>query len=100
MKLTGKIEVFKSKKGYLLGIIKAFSQDNKMIAKEFVDVQVKDEKLAKKVVEGKTITFDVSEGYLNLRHVELETESFNRLVISISKAKVVDIFPKDKTSKK
>lgn len=100
MLLTGKIEVFKNKKGYLTGMLKSFTQDNKLIATEYVSVKIADSKLAEKVTEGKTVTFDVELGYLNIRHVELETESFNKFEISIAKAKVVSVFPEEKKTTK
>lgn len=100
MKLSGKIEVFKNKKGYATGIIKAFSEDKKVIAKEFVDVELKDEKVRDKLTEGKTLTLNVEEGYLNLKHVELDTESFNRIVVSVVKASVVAVFPEEKKTTK
>lgn len=100
MKLSGKIEVFKNKKGYATGIIKAFSQDKKVVAKEFVDVELKDEDVSKKLTEGKTLTLNVIEGYLNLKHVELETESFNRMVVSICTAEIISVFPEEKKTTK
>ena len=69
MLLSGKIEVFKNKKGYLTGILKSFDKDNNLLGKMFVSVNIRDEKLAEKVVEGKTLTFDVETGYLDCVHV-------------------------------
>lgn len=102
MVLTGKIEVFKNKKGYPVGILKSFNKDGELTGKMFVSVRIADEKLASKVVDGKTLTIDVETGYLNVIHVELETESFEKFEISIVKGKVVAVFPEEekKTTKK
>lgn len=95
MFVTGKIEVFKNKKGYLTGVIKSFDKDGVLVAKEMVSVSIVDEKLAKKVVDGKTVTIDVTKGYLDLVHVELESESFNKFKVAIKEGKVVKVFPED-----
>lgn len=100
MLLTGKIEVFKGKKGYLVGKITGFDQDKKPTGHCFIDVKIADEKLSSKIVDGKTLTLDVELGYLNVRHVELETESFDKLEYSIKKAKVVSVFPEEKKATK
>lgn len=99
MKLTGKIEVFKNKRGYLTGKINSFDKEGKLIATEYVEVKISDEKLADKVNNGKTVTIDVTKGFLNIVHVELETESFNKFVVAIVEGKVVSIYPEDKASK-
>lgn len=102
MLLTGKIEVFKNKKGYLTGMIKSFDKDGVLITTEYVNVSIADEKLSSKVVDGKTVTIEVTKGYLDLDHIELESESFNRFRVSIKEGKVVKVFPEEvkKTSKK
>lgn len=90
MKVLGKIEVFKNKRGYLTGKILSFDKDKKIVGTSYMDVKVADD-LAKPE-EGTTITYDVKEGYLNSVHVEGERESFEKLVISIVKAEVVKTF--------
>lgn len=102
MLVTGKIEVFKTKKGYFKGIIKSFSKYGELTGKMYVDVSVQDDKIEKKCVDGKTLTIEVETGYLNVVHVELETESFDKLSVNIAKGKVVAIFPEEekKTTKK
>lgn len=100
MLLSGKIEVFKGKKGYLVGKITGFDTDKKPTGHCYVDVKIADKKLADKVVEGKTLTLNVETAYLNVRHVELETESFDKLEIAIKSAKVVSVFPAEKKTTK
>ena len=100
MLVTGKIEVFKNRKGYPTGILKSFTKDGELNAKMFVSVEIRDEKLAQKLVEGKTLTIDVETGYLNVNHVELEEESFDKISISIVKGKVVAVFPEEKKATK
>ena len=102
MLLQGKIEVFKNKKGYPVAVLKSFSQDGELLGKMFVSCEIRDEKLAEKCVEGKTLTIQVEQGYLNTVHVELEEESFEKILISITKGSVVDVYPKEekKTTKK
>lgn len=96
MLVTGKIEVFKNKNGYPVGILKSFTQDGVLTARMFVNVELRDEKLNEKLVEGKTLTINVTQGYLNVQHVELENESFNRISIGISKGELVSVFPEEK----
>lgn len=106
MLVTGRIEVFKNSNGYPVGILKSFTQDGILTARMFVNVELRDEKLNEKLVEGKTLTINVTQGYLNVQHVELENESFNRVSIGISKGELVSVFPAEdkkpakKTTKK
>lgn len=102
MLVTGKIEVFKNRKGYPLGILKSFTQEGELNAKMFISVELRDEKLNEKLVDGKTLTIDVKTGYLNVNHVELDEESFDKLSISIVKGEIVSVFPEEvkKTTKK
>lgn len=96
MLVTGKIEVFKNKKGYPTGILKSFTKDGELISKMFLSVDLRDEKLLEKLVDGKTLTINVKQGYLNINHVELEEESFDKLSISIVKGEIVAVFPEEK----
>ena len=100
MIVKGKLEVFKNKKGYPTGVIKSFDADNKPLGRLFVAVNLKDDKVKEKLVDGKTLTLDVETGYLDVRHVELEAESFEIPVISIVKASIVSIYPEKKQAKK
>ena len=97
MLVKGQIEVFKNKKGYPTGIIKSFDKDGKtVLGKLFVAVSLRDEKMAEKLEDGKTYTISVEQGYLDVRHIELESESFEIPVISIVKGEVVKVFPEEK----
>ena len=100
MLVSGKIEVFKNKKGYSTGVLKSFDKDNKLVGKLFVACNIKDEKVTKKLTEGKTLTVDVKKGFLDVRHVELETETFEVPVISIVEGEVVAIYPEEKKATK
>ena len=88
MKITGKIEVFKSKRGYLTGILKSFNKDNEVVGKIFIDVQGLDLK------DERTYNIEVTEGYLNVHHVESLTKDFDKLVIKVAKHKLIDVYPR------
>lgn len=100
MLVKGKIEVFKNKRGYPVGVLKSFTKDGEILGKMLVSCEIKDEKLSKKLVDGKTLTIDVETGYLNVRHVELEEQSFEKFEISIVNGKVVSIFPEEEKKTK
>lgn len=100
MLVSGKIEVFKNKKGYDTGVLKSFDKDNKLVGRLFVACIIIDEKITKKMTEGKTLTLDIKKGYLGVRHVELETESFEVPVISIIEADIVAVYPEEKKATK
>lgn len=89
MKVLGKIEVFKNKRGYLTGKILSFT-DKKVVGTSYIDVKLAEG--IKAPEEGTTITYEVVEGYLNSIHVESERESFEKLVISIVKAVAIKTF--------
>ena len=88
MLIQGKIEVFKNKRGYVTGILKAFDEKN-LLGKVFIDINGLDLK------DERTYTIDVTEGYLNVHHVESLTKDFDKLVINIVKHKVISVFPDD-----
>ena len=100
MIVSGKIEVFKNKKGYPTGVLKSFDKDNKLLGRLFVACNLRDEKIAKKLTEGKTLTIDVKKGYLDVRHVELEAESYEIPVISVIEAELVAVYPEEKKATK
>ena len=88
MKLTGKIEVFKNKRGYLTGLLKSFNEKNELTGKVFIDVvglDLKDER---------TYTIEITEGYLNVHHVESLTKDFDKLVIKVVKHKLIGVYPR------
>ena len=99
MKLTGILEVFKNKNGYVTGVIKAWDEDSKkVLGKAFMDVNLPKDV---EIKDGQTLTLDVEEGYLNAYYVNSENP-FTKLKINVVKCKIVDVFPKEvkKTSKK
>lgn len=100
MLVSGKIEVFKNKKGYPTGTIKSFDKDGNLVSKYFVAINLRDEKLNEKLTDGVTLTLDVETGYLDSRKVELEEQSFVVPIISIVKASVVSVYPEPKKTTK
>ena len=96
MKVSGLIEIFKNKKGYPTGVLKSFDENNKVLGKLFVAVNLKDDKINEKLVNGKTLTVRVETGYLDVRHVELESESYDIPIISIVTGELVKVFPEEK----
>ena len=96
MLVSGKIEVFKNKKGCPTGTIKSFDKDGNLVSKYFVAVNIRDEKLAEKLTDGKTLTLNVETGYLDSRKVELEEQSFVVPIISVVKAEIVAVLPEEK----
>lgn len=91
---TGRLEVFKSKEGYPLSVLKGF-KDNKVIGKVFIDTKVD-----LKMTEGKTYTIQVNKGYLNVNHIETEEKSFDKLSLSIVDYELVSVFPEEKKTTK
>ena len=99
MKLTGRLEVFKNKNGYVTGVIKAWDDDSKkVLGKAFMDVNLPKDV---EIKDGQSLTLDVEEAYLNAYFVDTENP-FTKLKINVVKCKVIDVFPKEakKASKK
>ena len=90
MQITGKIEVFKNQRGYVSGILKAF-EDKEVKGKVFIDVQGLDLK------DDRTYTILITEGYLNVHHVESMTKDFDKLVISVKKHELISVYPEKPT---
>lgn len=90
MLVTGKIEVFKNKRGYLTAVVKSFSEDKKVTGKSYIDCVVKD--LA--VAEGSTVVLNCKKAYLNNRHVEAKTESFDKLELVVVECEVEKCYSK------
>ena len=98
LKLTGTLEVFKNKNGYITGIIKTFDKDDKSyLGNVCLDVTLPE---VVEVKEGKTLTLKVAEGYLNTRHIVAKGKSFDKLVINVVKCTVVKVYPEDKEATK
>lgn len=92
MILSGKIEVFKNKRGYITGVIKSFNKDKKCDGKCFLDV-VCCEGVELNIEDGVSLTLDVKTAYLNCRHVELkEGEAFDRLEVALKDFTIVSSF--------
>ena len=86
MKITGKIEIFRNKNGFITGFLKSFN-GNQCTGKVFIDVtglDIKDER---------TYTIEVEDGYLNVVHVETLTRSFDKLSIAVKKHKLLSVYP-------
>lgn len=100
MKLSGKIEVFMNKRGYVTGVFKDWDEENKsVLGKAYVDVLLPEEIAIK---EGESLTLDVEEAYLNARYVKSNGKDFTKLQINVVKALVSRRFPEEakKTTKK
>lgn len=94
LKLTGTLEVFKNRNGYITGIIKSFDKDDKSyLGNVCLDVSIPE---SVEVKEGQTLTLKVTEGYLNIRHVVAKGNSFDKLFINVVKCKVVKVYPEEK----
>lgn len=83
MEVTGKIDLFKNKRGYVTGVLKSFNEEKKVSGKSFIDVS------GVVVKEGETLTIDVKKGYLNSIHVEGEKGGFDKFSLSIKEYDVV-----------
>lgn len=90
MKLNGHLDVFMGTDNYLHAVIKAFSQDKKVLGKVFVEVRVPEDK-KNEFKQGTTYTLNVTAGYLDAMYVECE-KSFTKLLISIKDYEVVKTF--------
>lgn len=99
LKLTGTLEVFQNQRGYVTGVLKAWSDDKALLGKAYMDVALPEEI---KVEEGQTLTLDVKEGYLNAVHCGEGEKAFTKVKINVVKADILSVFPekKAKPSKK
>ena len=95
MLVTGKLEIFKNKNGYLSAVFKAWNDDNEVTGKAYMDAKLPEDI---KVEDGQSLTIEVKEGYLNAVHVDGENP-FNKLKINVVKCDVLDVFPKPETKK-
>ena len=97
MKLSGLIEVFQNKKGYVTGVFKAWDEESKtVLGKAYLDVNLPE---SVKIEEGQTLTLNVKEGYLNAIFVDTEN-AFTKLKINIVDCEVKSVFPEPKKAKK
>lgn len=97
MRLSGTLEVFQNKKGYVTGVFKAWNEDKKEVTgKAFMDVTLPE---SIKIQEGQTLTLNVKEGYLNAIYVDVEN-AFTKLKINVVDCEVTKVFPEEKKAKK
>lgn len=94
MFLTGKIEVFINKDGYLTGVIKSF-KDRIVTGKSFISVYIDDKTLVEKLTKGVTYTLNVKSGYLNSLMVECD-KPFNKIEVFIRECEIVSEFKPNK----
>ena len=99
MQVSGKLEIFKNRNGYYTAVIKAWGDHKELQGKALMDVALPEDV---KVEDGKTLTLDVKEGYLNAVYVKAEKaeNSFTKFKLNIVKCDVVDVFPKPEKAKK
>lgn len=96
VKLSGTLEVFLNKRGYVTGVFKAWDEEAKQITgKAYMDVALPDEI---QIEEGQTLTLDLKQAYLNAVHVEGEN-AFTKLKIKVVECEVKSIFPEKKVKK-
>ena len=97
LKLSGTLEVFQNKKGYVTGVFKAWNEETKeVLGKAYMDVKLPENV---KIKEGQTLTLDVKKAYLNAVHVTGENE-FTKFKINVVDCEVTSVYPKEKKSKK
>lgn len=97
LKLTGTLEVFQNKKGYITGVMKAWDSENKQVlGKAYMDVNLPESVTIK---EGQTLTLNVKEGYLNPVFVEGEN-SFTKIKINVVECEITKVYPEEKKSSK
>lgn len=92
MQVLGKIEVFRNQRGYVTGILKSF-ENKELKGKVYIDVQGLD------IKDDRTYTIEVTDGYLNVHHVESLTKDFDKLVISVKKHNLISVYPEKPTDK-
>lgn len=96
LKLTGTLEVFKNKNGYITGVIKAWDNSKKaVLGKSYLSVTLPD---SVTVEEGQTLTLEVKEGYLNAVFVGTESP-FTKLEINVVDCDIKSVFPEKKVKK-
>ena len=96
LKLTGILEVFQNKKGYVTGVLKDWNEAEKTIAgRAYIDVNLPE---SVKIEEGQTLTLEVKTAYLNAVHVEGEN-AFTKLKINVVDCEVKSVFPEKKAKK-
>lgn len=93
LKITGTLEVFLNQRGYVTGVMKAWSDSKQLLGKAYMDVTLP-EKI--KVEEGQTLTLDVKEGYLNAVHIGEGEKTFTKLKINVVDCDIKSVFPEKK----
>ena len=96
VKLSGTLEVFQNKRGYVTGVFKAWDDNTKTIAgKAYMDVTLPE---SVKIEEGQTLTLDVKTAYLNAIFVEGDNP-FTKLKINVVDCEIKSVFPEKKIKK-
>ena len=96
LKLTGTLEVFQNKKGYVTGVIKHWDEEQKLFTgRAYIDVTLPENV---QVEEGQTLTLDVKTAYLNAVHIEGEN-AFTKLKINVVDCEVKSVFPEKKAKR-
>lgn len=96
MKFEGILEVFKNKKGYITGVLKAWDNEAKEVkGKVYIDVNLPEDVT---VEDGQTLTLDVHEGYINPTYIEGEN-AFTKLKFNVVKCDIKSVFPEKKIKK-
>ena len=95
IKLSGTLEVFQNKRGYVTGVFKAWDDNKCVLGKAYMDVVLPKEIT---IEEGQSLTLDVKEAYLNAIFVEGEN-AFTKLRINVVDCEVKSVFPEKKAQK-
>ena len=97
IKLSGTLEVFQNRNGFVTGVFKAWNEEDKSIeGKAYMDVTLPD---SVKVEEGQTLTLNVKTAYLNAVHVKSNDAEFTKLKINVVDCEVKSVFPEKKAEK-
>lgn len=95
LKLTGVLEVFKNKNGYITGVIKAWDDNKALLGKTYLSVSLPKDVT---VEEGQTLTLDIKEAYLNAVYIGTDAP-FTKLEINVVKCDIKSVFPEAKIKK-
>ena len=96
MLISGKLEVFKNRNGYITAVFKAWEQEGHGVqGKAYMDANLPEDVQIK---DGQTLTLDVKTAYLNAVHVDGENP-FNKLKINVVDCEVKAVFPEKKAKK-
>ena len=102
MKVSGLLEVFQNKNGFVTGVFNAWDSDepnekHKILGKAYMDVRLPKDVQIK---EGQTLTLDVKEGYLRVSHIVSNKVEFSKFVIYVKQCDVIRVYPEEKKAEK